>query len=45
MKLKAGSHSKMPNFGSDTDGCTVDKTTQQIRKSQKKKKKKKKKKI
>ena len=37
MKAKAGSHSKMPNFGSDVDRFTDNKTTQQIRKFQNKK--------
>jgi len=37
MKLKAGSHSKMPNFGSDVNWFTDNKTTQQIRKFQNKK--------
>jgi len=29
-KLKAASHSEMPNFGSDVDGFTVNKTNQEI---------------
>ena len=32
--LKAASHSEMPNFGSDVDGFTVNKTTQDICNSQ-----------
>ena len=35
-KLKAASHSEMPNFGSRVDGCTLNKTTQQICNSQNK---------